>query len=147
MEMSERISDALSNPESIIGLVSRCGGKLPPDYRRFLLAINGGRPVKRRFGFLENAKKTESVVDWFFGDCADPDYGLIANLDVYEDRIPKSFLPIATDPFGNLILISLRAKDNGTIHFWDHEREDPDDSSKNVQQLAKNFDDFVATLA
>lgn len=147
MELSERISDALSTSEGIAALEKRCGGKLPPTYRGFLLETNGGRPAKRRFAFVEDGKKTESAVDWFFGDCDDADYGLVANLDVYKDRIPKSLLPIATDPFGNLLLLSLRGNDFGAIFFWDHEREGADDTSKNLLPVSKSFDAFLAELS
>ena len=147
MEISERISNAIATEQSIALLETRCRGKLPLQFRQFLLTVNGGRPVKRRFSFLENGKPTESVVDWFFGNCDDPDYGLVSNLDVYEGRIPQSCLPVATDPFGNLILLSLRAHDYGTIYFWDHEREDPNDPSKDLQRVADNFEGFLGALS
>lgn len=146
MEIAERISDEITSEARLASFEAKCGGKLPQEYRAFLLAANGGRPVKRRFSFLDNGKRTESVVDWFFGDCDDPDYGLVSNLEVYEGRIPNGWLPVATDPFGNLILLSLKGNVSGIVSFWDHEREDPDDFNKNVLHLADNFNAFLAGL-
>jgi hypothetical protein len=43
---------------------------------------------------------------------------LYKKLDIYEDRIPNGFLPIASDPGGNLFLLVLIEDVNGSVFFW-----------------------------
>src|SRR5882724_9594565 len=102
IRMVESISEAMSSMERLAESERRFKVTLPDDYRAFLLTTNGGRPQVRNFAFGENGRRTESAIGWFFGDCDDEDYGLDSNFEMYGDRIPPSFLPIAADSFGNL---------------------------------------------
>jgi hypothetical protein len=147
MTIKERISDILSSSEQLNELERQYRISLPEDYKQFLITVNGGRPVERKFSFEENGRHTRAAVAWFFGDCDNANYGLRPNFKIYKGRIPDAFFPIATDSFGNLILLSSRSEDRGSVYFWDHEKEDEDaPSSKNTYLVANSFSEFVQKL-
>lgn len=121
--------------------------KLPPSYRKFLMEYNGGKPAPRRFKF--KGKTRGSSVDRFLG-VHNKDYSnLLKYLKTYNGRIPRNFFPVAYDPGGNLICISVEGADTGSVYFWDHEQESeegtlPDYS--NVILIADSFDEFLNGL-
>lgn len=68
---------------------------------------------------------------------------------MYRGRIPPNLLPIAHDPFGNLICLSVAGQDRGKVYFWDHEvevREGEIPSYRNVSFIADNFESFLDGL-
>jgi hypothetical protein len=56
---------------------------------------------------------------------------------------------VAHAPGGNLICLSLREEDRGTVWFWDHEQEaeegDPP-REDNLTMVAESFDEFASRL-
>ncbi|WP_081743142.1 SMI1/KNR4 family protein [Acetivibrio clariflavus] len=42
----------------------------------------------------------------------------------FHSLLPKDVIPIARDPFGNLICISVSEDSYGKVLFWDHEKDD-----------------------
>lgn len=75
---------------------------------------------------------------------------LPANLDAGY-FFPKNLLPIADDPGGNQICISLADKTFGQVYFWAHdegEPVDPDqaDQHPSVYYLAPDFVGFTQNL-
>jgi cell wall assembly regulator SMI1 len=127
---------------------SALGCRLPDDYREFLLRHNGGQPHPASFQFaLRKGPGTSSSVEWFLS----LHDGKFSNLEqkrkIYDGRVPRNTVPIATDAFGNVILLGIRGDAQGRVYFWDHEEEpesQPDWS--NVDLLANNFDEFIAGL-
>ncbi|MBK8492221.1 MAG: SMI1/KNR4 family protein [Saprospirales bacterium] len=84
--------------------------QLPEDYKQFLLKYNGGTPLKPYL------KEKDTNISCFFGLADEPDWFSLTN--VIEDlagRIPGSFIPIADDSFGKLILKSLALENYGEI--------------------------------
>jgi hypothetical protein len=146
MKIKEKISETLTNVSRLDEMERKHRIMLPEDYRLFLITTNGGRPVERRFSFIEHGKQTNGAIGWFFGDCDDADYGISSNWKTYNDRIPPAFFPIATDAFGNLILLSCRDEDRGAIYFWDHEKESDVPSMTNMFRVANSFSEFVEHL-
>jgi cell wall assembly regulator SMI1 len=129
-------------------LEAKLGRRLPDEYREFLLLYNGGRPVPSAFQFAANkGSDTDSLVNWFLS----LHDGEVSNLEkvarLMNGRIPSETLPIARDPFGNLILLGLHGDVRGKIYFWDHERE-PDDQPdwSNIDLIADDFDRFMRGL-
>lgn len=111
--------------------------RLPDDYREFLLRHNGGYPSPNGF------RGGDEVLNRFFGlwqKHADLNYELLAHRGV----IPEGTIPIASDPFGNAILLEVARPNRGRIWFWDHERSGEPD--KAVSLLANSFTDFVKSL-
>jgi cell wall assembly regulator SMI1 len=135
----------------IAALEMQIGYRLPKEYRAFLAAHNGGYANgSNAFRYkYERGPYTESRINELLGLTAeygslDKNYLRMAALG----RIPEKLLPIADDPFGNLICISLAGKDCGAVYFWDHENE-PDDGNqefRNIHLIADSFDEFLSGL-
>jgi hypothetical protein len=112
--------------EDVRSAEQRLGRRFPEDYRRFLLRNNGGKPVPECFRMrsLKDGTEAEGAVGWFFGlNTGNPNIDIEDNLRVYDLRTPSRFVPIATDPGGNLICLSTQGSDFGAVYFWDHESE------------------------
>jgi cell wall assembly regulator SMI1 len=91
---------------------------LPEDYKRFLLRNNGGRPVPDFFTVWDDGDGVS--VSWFcsvkYGDDR-----LDLTLDMLwlaEQVVPRTLLPVANDPGGDLICISLDEKEYGKVYMW-----------------------------
>ena len=149
MTIVERISPGLTvGRDAVKPIESKYGCALPDDYVDFLVTHNGGRPKPSVFTFEAGGNKTtDSLVQCFFGWCDDPDYGIESNLSAYAGRIVDGFCPIACDPFGNLLLLSLRKDDYGSVWFWDHEEEaEYHPTMDNMDKVAGSFTEFVEGL-
>lgn len=116
---------------------------IPNDYRNFLIKFNGGKPLKSVYN-------DNYSVNWFFGFHNGPDWSTIYHaIDLYQNRIPSWYFPIANDPFGNLFLMSLYEENYGIIAFWDHENECDGDSAQyfeNMSLIANSFTEFITNL-
>lgn len=119
------------------------GRPLPCQYRRFLLITNGGRPQKEEF--IISSAECGDILNFFYGIGVGDDYGLMENWGVFEGRIADDLLPIAEDPFGNQICISLSSDDCGKMYFWDHEVEFTPDRA--ITPLDRTFDEFIDSLS
>jgi hypothetical protein len=130
---------------------ARLGATLPEDYASFLLQFNGGEPTPK--WFVIRGSDEGSSVDLFFSLGGSSDVDLEQEIRIYKGetaRIPPQTIPVAQDPFGNLILVSLKGSDRGSVYFWDHEEEpDPNEDIveyENVYLLANSFDEFLGRL-
>ena len=100
----------------IIEIEEKYGITLPEQYRKFLLEYNGGDTPDTNY----KAGRASTVVRGFYG------FGEVEhnfdkqNLQEWSDR---GLFPIACDPFGNEIAISLEAESYGSIYFLDHEKD------------------------
>jgi SMI1-KNR4 cell-wall len=77
-------------------------------------------------------------------DCDDVNYSIHRKIEVFFGRFPSGCFPISGDAFGNLILLSVRDADYGSIYFWDHER---DSATTELSRLAPSFEEFVVNLS
>ena len=91
------------------------GIALDPIYRQFLQAHNGGRPANPAFLLL--GQDRGEILDRFFGLEKSGADTLLGAFDLYSERIPRGSLPVARDPFGNLILLCLAGPQKG-IMSW-----------------------------
>ena len=149
--MTYRVLDAgeLLSEQEIASVESQLGFSLPGDYRNFLLSHNGGRPEPRGFAIESDKPNDRSVVHYFF--CANKGdvYDLVTWAKRARGRIPANLLPVALDPFGNLICLSVSGGERGKVYFWDHEREAGESDSPgydNVYFVADSFRDFLDSL-
>lgn len=85
--------------------------ELPIDYKNLLPSCNRGKPDKAQF----DAKSRKGCVLDYMIDLSDV-------IKTAQRIKKKNFIPIANDPFGNLIgyLINESGNVKG-IYFWDHE--------------------------
>lgn len=97
---------------------------LPADYREFLKKYGGtALKINTTFPIKENTPYGNiGYVDVFHGFSTDV-YEDIRGLldDTYVGRIPDKTLPVASDPYGNQILLSVNPTYDHQILFWDHE--------------------------
>jgi cell wall assembly regulator SMI1 len=130
----------LSGPASgelIRRLEQRTGLPLPAAYRDFLRQHDGGR--------LESNRDAADVI-FSLGPVAVEEAGMWRNLEVYAGRLPNWLLPVASDEYGNLFAISLRDRDNGSVWFWDHEREADEDEAPTEANLTSRAPDWKSFL-
>ena len=67
------------------------------------------------------------IVDILYAAGAPEDWDALAlRDDTYDGRLPLAALPIATDPGGNLLLLT---PESGAIYAWDHEHLELDDAA------------------
>jgi cell wall assembly regulator SMI1 len=142
-------SERATNDAELDAVETRLGLKFPNEYRSFLKKWNGGRPVPKVFSFTERGHVTESPIAWFFA-VYDGQYENFEReyrtYKVIAKRLPENLIPIARDSFGNLICISSGGAENGSIVFWDHEREGKQADYENCSLIAGSLDDFLQGL-
>lgn len=124
---------------------------LPIGYKKFLLIYNGGRVVKNSCPLLELPSENETLmgINNFFQCSDDYNYSLIKNIKMFNDRIPKGFIPIADASCGNLFLLGISGSNYNKVFFWDHEFEADDDEEvtyNNMYLVANTFEDFINSL-
>ncbi|MHC4404884.1 MAG: SMI1/KNR4 family protein [Planctomycetota bacterium] len=125
--------------------------KFPKAYRAFLLACNGGEPAPD--GFRRPGEEEPWVYVQQFLEISDHEgINLVDSFNLFKrehDWLPKSLMPIAKDPGGNLICLSVSGTDKGAVYFWDHEQagerelDDPSDYA-DVTLIAASFEEFLA---
>jgi hypothetical protein len=123
------------------------------DYCSFLLKTNGGNPtVDYSFSFVENNKKTDSVLGEIYRIAKSSEFTTLeeaCETFVACGRMPVWLIPIACDSFGNQICISIRDSDYNSMYFWNHEKEITDSSSEdanNISFINKSFTGFLDPL-
>ncbi len=134
------------------------GAQLPEEYRSFLLANNGGRPVSEGINVFGHPSPYGYIA------LVDPLYSLHSKAPQYASLhgaigsdyfiLPPGHIPIA-DSGGNLITIDLKQK-VGVIYYFDHEMPDEDDlddedvthyTLKHAILLAGSFDELLTRMA
>ena len=114
--------------------------KLTTQYKAFLIQNNGGYPEPSLFKISE--EQGENVLNRFFSIDDLRDY-----IDIYEDRIPNGFIPIANDSSGNAICLGTREPYHEKIYFWDHEQESENpEAMNNMYFLANDIYQFLESL-
>ncbi len=132
----------------ILRLEQELRAELPRDYRSFLLAHNGGTPDPDVF-IIGGDPEDEDVVSQFLGIQQGEYEDLFNLLGVFRGRIPDNLLPVARDPFGNLICLSITGENRGKVYFWDHEEEAMEGEVpdyRNVSWIADSFKSFLDSL-
>lgn len=118
---------------------ARIGRALPPDYRAFLLAYNGGRP---NFHVIRNPETGDLGVKIFYGIWDKEYFDIDDEYQTMRDRWPYRLVSIAIDDYGNRFCLSLGPQDYGSIYWWDHEEEAEDGEKPtelNLYPVASSF--------
>ena len=140
--------------EDIAEFENEVGIKFPEDYKRFMLKSNGGTPKEEwLYDFFDEVTEADntSVIREFFSLFSD-DTVKMGNLKkiyktmTYEEMIPDDMLPIADDPGGNVIAISLNKDDYGYMYFINHEYDDLDTGYLVKSKIAESMSDFLDVL-
>jgi hypothetical protein len=162
-------SETLQNlrEEEVNDIENKYHLQLPLEYKTHILRFNGGCCVPSAFNYIDRsiAYRLITLIKPFFSSSRINYFYSIGRNDIYDleealatyklenKRLPKRILPIAEDPFGNVICISCNGKDKGYVYFWDHEREekyqeieDDDEDVRNLHFIAKSFTLFLSSL-
>lgn len=140
--------------EDVVEVENSLGIKLPEDYKEFIIQMNGGTPDEDMlYDFYDEVLELEntSIIREFFSLYAD-DTILKNNLKVIyntmknEKTIPADMIPIADDPAGNIISLSLNRNDYGFIYYLNHEFEDVETGYLIKSKIANSFKDFIDCL-
>lgn len=126
--------DTTNVPEEIYEFENKYNIKLPQLYKNFLVKYNGGNTPKTSF----KINGISSDIRAFYGyRNADRDYNflLLTERDYLESFIQDNYLPIATDSFGNQIVIGIGKDNEGKIFFFDSE-------ISKYQYLTDSINDF-----
>src|SRR5262245_27582177 len=123
-------------------LERRLGAKLPVDYRRFLMTINGGR----RPGGGWMLPEYELAIDTFYGLRRDSN-NLVDSVDCLlqlqregdDANSPSDTIPIGYELGNNQNLMEYGGKDAGLVWYWDEMKEV-------WRKIAPSFDAFIAML-
>jgi hypothetical protein len=154
-EFLEQIDDKLppAPQDQLAAFEAQLGQVLPADYRRFLVACNGGW-VGEKFlefeGLGSDGSNVGAMLHHIGGLRQESHYSLFWNRKCYEGRIPDSLVWIMDDPSGNAICLDVAGEHRGRVYFWDHENEPESDwdgrveTAGNIELLANSFTDFVA---
>jgi cell wall assembly regulator SMI1 len=136
--------------EDLTAVERQLGITLPSDYRRFLLTHNGGHPEPDTFPLSSFTEGDFGVLNRFLG-IREGEYDDLVNYytKVFRDRVPRNLLPIANDPGGNLICLSVSGPDRGKVYWWFHEEEADEGEPptyRNIYFVADSFNDLLKSL-
>lgn len=156
LEIAKYKKSKVATESQIQSLEKQLGCRLPEEYRTFLSTRNGGRP-NPPYVRIPGLQHIESVdVSEIFGlfGTSKTVYSIAWAIESRGGLLPPGHLPFA---FGSdLFTISLRKKDFGCIHFWDHESDEVDCEDDEGQDrflesashlLAGSFDEFLTRIA
>lgn len=121
------------------GLEQRIGCRLPDDYRGFVATTpQSGFAASVVIDLPPDAPQREVAVDVMFGIDARRPQSIGRQLDVYGDRLPPRFMPIASDPGGNLLCLALADGEYGNVFWWDHSHREwaPEEVKKMSRSVA-----------
>ena len=126
------VSEALNNFKEKYKL------NLPKKYKEFLLKYNGGETLDTSF----RLNRESSSLRLFYG---------LSNVEYYcnfqylidnkflQEFLSQGYLPIASDSFGNTIVLGVVESNFNQIAFYDHERQ-------KSKPLNVSFEEFIQKL-
>ena len=131
------------------------GHELPPDYRAFLLEVNGGYTPSSHCVF--RMRKDTTVLNSFYSLNTPDDAGDLASAQLYPpyplNDLPKDGIAIAYDGTGSRIVLILAGPHRGEVWFLDTLNYDDDADvhgdwfhRSDVLRLAGSFREFVDSL-
>jgi len=130
------------SPEALAGAEARLadlGQHIPPSYKAFLAEQDGGKSVRNCFD-------QEGLVRLFYGIAESPNGDLVEQAETRLGRVPPGVLPIAGDPFDNLVVLDGREGRDGPVFFWDHDFETDLPDESNLSWVAPDLATFLADL-
>ena len=108
------------------------GLSLPEDYKRSLAKCNRGKPTLERFA---TELQEERVLDYMI----DLEETVAMAQAIAAEYGVDNLIPIARDPFGNLIAFSAADGQINAVLFWDQE-------GNKTAQIASSFTEFLQKL-
>lgn len=109
-----------ARPEDIADFERKAGITLPPVYRGFLLAYNGGEPLKRCLIFSHGGRNEELHIDRFLSlKVPELQYDLDATLEFQQGSLylPEPLIPIAFAD-EDVICLVVSGEERGRVYLW-----------------------------
>ena len=140
------------NQDDIAAFEARIGHRLPDEYRRFLLEVNGGRLA------IENTSFSCSNINMLYSlNIADEVHDLLTNAMTEREsslRPSLDLLSVGYDDGGAPILLVLAGEHRGEVWFENTGDPRPEDANPRVEwfdrrdmwKLANNFQEFMSSL-
>ena len=138
--------DPAETEARVAALEAQLGQSLPQPYRAFLVAHDGGAPwplifddprdPEDPFRFLDRFNSTAHIARMISGT-------------VFSGGEPRGFVPVAEDPGGLSVLLSLRDADRGAVFLWDQSSAPwggQDNNETHLVPVAPDFAAFVEAL-
>ncbi len=108
------------------------GLRLPEDYKKLLGECNRGKPTLERF---DTDHLKECVLDYMID--LEETVGTAQTLS--SENGVSNLIPVARDPFGNLIAFQIAEQQVDGVVFWDHERG-------KISNISDSFTEFLKKL-
>lgn len=90
----------------------------PDDFKEEVEQHNGGSP---EFTIYDTETTKERIAEYLLSFNQNDQENILDTYISLKDRLPKAFIPIMTDPFGNYICYDFSNKNNPKVFFWNHE--------------------------
>ncbi|MEJ2664941.1 MAG: SMI1/KNR4 family protein [Spirochaetia bacterium] len=119
--------------EQLQSIEQLLGGKLPSDFKNFLMENNGGEPEINEFD-IPDLKSGSGVSQFLSAD------EIINKKESMKERFVDEAWPIAQAEGGNYICL-VTGKKSG-IYYWEHESEAEEGRPANFDNLFKVADTF-----
>ena len=152
IDLSSKVDKYFPTPteEMVTKVEQSIGFVFPFDYKQIILST-GGFGFAANFGYIEfisiiSNKLENSILEEiipFINDGCDL-YSFLNTYNDYVGRIPRRFVPIASDSLGNRILMNK----SGECRFWDHDHEGY--IGGNIRRctfLSDSFEEFLRKLS
>ena len=142
-------------PADLAAFEEQIGGRLPDDYREFLLKHGRmGLSTQPRFRLAEPSPLGETgSVSELLGFSTRPEHSIVGlTMDTYAGRIPDPTIPIARDPGGNLVLLGFEGPYARKVYYWDQQqrpfdgRPAPLPRFEHVYRITDGFTRFLEGL-
>ena len=119
---------------------------LPVEYKNFLMENNGGEPQSH--DYQVNGEYFDDI-GWFFGIREYPaTHDLKTENIESQNAIPPHYFCIGVSYGGNLICLSLKEEEFGSIYRWDHETANYDGEpwEDNMTKICDSIGQFIEML-
>ncbi|CAH1216830.1 hypothetical protein PAECIP111891_04485 [Paenibacillus allorhizoplanae] len=143
MNVTWDFTDKKVTKDEIVNVGDYWNIQFPDDYVNIACESHGGSPIPDSFDF-ENHE--EAVFGYLLSFNHDSINYIITTYENVKDRLPSDVIPIADDPFGNLICFDFRMNNkNPKVVFWDHEIAftNPD---RAISFISSSFSDLINKL-
>lgn len=137
-----------TTPSQVDAFEQLAGVILPPLYRQFLEATNGGVPIASRFPISGMPKNLHGSVHVFLGIGAPfESEDLVKTLSSLAGKIPDAVIPIACTAGDDLVCLDLRGTKE-KVGFWDHRHfwSSGEWRERDFYPIANSFAEFLGGL-
>lgn len=130
LKESDITKNNIENIEQKLGLL------LPNDFKQVIAHNNGASPEPNVY---DTEITKEKIAGYLLSFNCNDQVNILDTYEALKDRLPKRFIPIMSDPFGNYICFDFLNENNPKVFFWNHE-------NGTKEFIADNFTIFLNNL-